>query len=75
MALFVCNAWVFAVGPPEVNDTVHQTKLIFAATRPDAIAKFKPDVIAANADMTPPYDLADIEISVEQQTPVPNWHL
>ncbi len=74
MPVFRCFAWVYAAGPPEINDTIVQPKLIFADTRALAITKFvNGEVIPANDDLGAPYDLADIDIGVEVIPTVPNW--
>ena len=74
MPVYRCFAWVYAVGPPEINDTVVVPKLIFAETRTLAITKFVDgEVIPSNDALNPPYDLADIEIGVEVIPTVPNW--
>ncbi len=74
MPVYRCFAWVYAEGPPEINDEVVVPTLIFATTRTAAITRFVDgDVIPANAAMDPPYDLADIEIGVDVIPTVPNW--
>ncbi len=74
MPIYRCFAWVYAEGPPEVNDTIVPATMIFAATRPEAITKFVDgDVIPANATMPEPYDLDDIEIGVDVIPTIPNW--
>lgn len=74
MPVYRCFAWAFAVGPPEVNDTIVVSTLIFAATRSEAITKFvDAEVIPQNAELEEPYDLNDIDIGVEVIPIVPNW--
>ncbi len=74
MPAYRCMAWVYAEGPPEVIDQITPPKLIFASTRPIAITKFVDgEVLPANAQIEPPYDLADIEIGVDVIPEVPNW--
>lgn len=76
MPVYRCFAWVYAAGPPEVNDTIVSPTLIFAATRPAAITKFVDgEVIPANnsGQFDPPYDLNDIDIGVDVVPEVPNW--
>lgn len=74
MPVYRCFAWIFAEGPPEVNDTIVSPTFIFAATRPLAITKFVDgEVVPQNAELPVPYDLADIEIGVELIPTVPNW--
>lgn len=74
MPIYRCLAWTYSAGPPEVNDIIAGPKLIFAETRPLAITKFiDGEVIPQNADLDPPYDLANIEIGVEVIPEVPNW--
>ena len=74
MPIYRCFAWVYAEGPPEINDSIAGPKLIFAATRPLAITKFVDgEVIPSNDSMDPPYDLDDIEIGVDVVPTVPNW--
>lgn len=74
MPVYRCFAWVYAEGPPEVNDEI-TSKVIFAATRPEAITKFVDgEVIPSNnALVDGPYPLADIEIGVDVIPTVPNW--
>lgn len=74
MPVYRCFAWVYAAGPPEINDTVVVPKLIFADTRPLAIIKFvEGEVIPNNNELDVPYDLNDIEIGIEVIPEVPNW--
>ncbi len=72
MPVYRCFAWVYAEGPPEVNDTVVAPTLIFAATRPLAIEKFVDgEVIPQNNNLDTPYSLDDIEIGVDVVPIVP----
>jgi hypothetical protein len=75
MPLFNCNAFVWAAGPPPTMDNLIVDKKLFNATRPAAIDAFVLEVIEVNDSglFDPPYDLADISISVETIPEVPNW--
>lgn len=74
MPMFNVNAWVdIDRGPSQSRliDLVLTDKKFFAANRPAAIVLAESEVVEIAATFDPPYDPADVSISVDQLQAIP----